>query len=241
MDPPTTSVVSSPRPRKVPADDWSFASLLGTEMVDLYVEPENHHFRVHKDLLCAKVHYFSKMFTGNFIEAKEKFGTFPEDDVDSFKALLSWVYQGKLPPMNYVKVGRNIIKPWNEFSFYCLADKLNLTELMDQAMDMFLGGIFVKFWPNPEPMAEAYSTAPPMWQKLLCHIFAFCLVRIDLAKCPPAIWNVDNFAEILESHGDLLRDVLALLNKKTGMITNPAHSGCEYHVHEKSDTCPLIK
>lgn len=53
-------------------------------------------FTVHKKLLCEKVPYFHKMFTGTWKEAEENKAVFPEDNVMAFDSLLCWVYTGVL-------------------------------------------------------------------------------------------------------------------------------------------------
>jgi len=53
--------------------------MVGTEIVELYVGPQNKLFRVYKKLLCDRVPYFNRMFNGNFQEATEGKATFPDD------------------------------------------------------------------------------------------------------------------------------------------------------------------
>jgi hypothetical protein len=68
-------------------------SMIGTDMVDIYVGGEhfrepNKLFRAHKALLCSKIPYFDKMFNGGFKEAIENVANLPEDHPQSFDVLI---------------------------------------------------------------------------------------------------------------------------------------------------------
>ncbi len=63
-------------------------SEMGSEMVDIYVGPEEEPFRVHKQKLCRRIPYFDKMFNGQFKEASENVGRLPEDDPAAFDVLM---------------------------------------------------------------------------------------------------------------------------------------------------------
>jgi hypothetical protein len=223
----------------------TFTALYGTEMVDLYVGINKQHFRVHKNLLCAKVEYFSKMFTGSFSEAHSNSGTFSEDDPVAFGSLLTWVYQGDIPKTDHTKLNiTEAISSWPTFSLYCLADKFCIPELMDHVMDSNVSTLLLGFLPTPKQVAYHYTDSPLAWRKCMSQHIAW---RVVTSLRPNPDDNpVDSLAESLESNGDLLRDVLTLLREESCSILSPAFAcldkdDCLFHVHDKADTCPWKK
>lgn len=70
---------------------------MGMEIVVLKVGPPGSDkmktFMVHKKLLCDKVPYFSKMFSGTWKESKDGVAEFPEDSAEMFDLLVCWVYK----------------------------------------------------------------------------------------------------------------------------------------------------
>ncbi|XMA19709.1 hypothetical protein WAI453_012500 [Rhynchosporium graminicola] len=64
---------------------------MGSEVVELFVGSEKIKFIADKDLPCAKVPYFEKMYRGGFSEATTNSANFAGDTV-SFDILLGWLY-----------------------------------------------------------------------------------------------------------------------------------------------------
>ncbi|KAF7886919.1 uncharacterized protein EAF02_003566 [Botrytis sinoallii] len=116
----------------------------GTQMVDIYVGEEKILFRVYKDILCNEVKFFDRMFDGNFKEAKENTAILPEDDLEVFDMLMSWVtYDNKV----WSLMGRDFRK---KLHLWVLADKLCLTSLQNHVMDI---------WRHEDEAYETYYTA----------------------------------------------------------------------------------
>ncbi|KAF4627909.1 hypothetical protein G7Y89_g10249 [Cudoniella acicularis] len=107
---------------------------LGTEMVELYVGPEKKHFHVHKNILCKKVPYPTKMFESGFKEEIEGMANFPEDSTEAFDLLIEWIYTSNIQPIQLTSKDRTI-QEWCPLKFYILAQKLCLPDLMDLVMD----------------------------------------------------------------------------------------------------------
>ncbi|KAE8443675.1 hypothetical protein EG329_001447 [Mollisiaceae sp. DMI_Dod_QoI] len=76
------------RSREPHSRSMPFRNEMGSEMVDIYVGPEEEPFRVHKQKLCRRIPYFDKMFNGQFKEASENVGRLPEDDPAAFDVLM---------------------------------------------------------------------------------------------------------------------------------------------------------
>jgi hypothetical protein len=111
---------------------------LDTEMASLFVGPEKKLYTVPKDLLCARVEYFDRMFNGPFEEATTLCAYFSEDKASDFAILLHWVDQNNVPSRErrYTKDREaGFEMSWNAFEVYNLADKLLLPVLKDMVMD----------------------------------------------------------------------------------------------------------
>jgi hypothetical protein len=71
---------------------------LGTDTVTFYVGPNRQHFVVHKNLLVTQSNYFKGALTGTlYKEATEGVVNLEEDDPDSFRLLVAWLYTGRIP------------------------------------------------------------------------------------------------------------------------------------------------
>jgi hypothetical protein len=116
-------------------------SSLGSQMVDIYVGPDEMLFRVHKTKLC-KITYFNKLFNSGFREAAENTAKFPEDDCEAFDILVEWVYDPSLRRFEDRKPGtatKAVTRPdscWKLLDLYALAEKYCIPKLQDLALDI---------------------------------------------------------------------------------------------------------
>lgn len=75
------------------------------------------------------------MFDSLFAEGQTQAATFPEDDLDAFKALLGWVYQGKVE----LPIKGNTTPPWQQFvRLIILGEKFRAMELVDEALERYI-------------------------------------------------------------------------------------------------------
>jgi hypothetical protein len=110
-------------------------SLYGEDMFDIYVGPDEVHFRVHKRVLCDRVPCF-KMFGGDFEEGVENVARFPVDDPDSFDMLVDWIYFYNVRALGTLKgPDGEDITTWDPVKFYRLAEKFCLPIVQDCIMD----------------------------------------------------------------------------------------------------------
>ena len=65
-------------------------------------EPENQRFNIHKNLVCSVSDFFSAALTGNFKEADGTI-TLSEQDPETFKYFIHWLYTGDLRGFYYPK------------------------------------------------------------------------------------------------------------------------------------------
>jgi len=69
---------------------------LGVEIVLFKIGLIQLTFAVHKKLLCSKIRCFRSMFEGAWNESGESQALFPEDSVESFDLLITWLYTGTI-------------------------------------------------------------------------------------------------------------------------------------------------
>ena len=71
-------------------------------------EPENQWLNIHKNLVCSVSDFFSAALTGSFKEADGTI-TLPEQDPETFKYFIHWLYTGDLRGFYYPKTVKTTI------------------------------------------------------------------------------------------------------------------------------------
>ncbi|CAD6447387.1 e281ed2a-d50c-4d00-9af7-e2c1a4af7f29 [Sclerotinia trifoliorum] len=106
-------------------------------MGDIHVETDEKsgHFKLRKPILFTKVPYSEKMFNGRFMEGTMNSATLPEDDLELFNILVSWIYSGQIPALHS---NLETDLDWPILDLYVLADKFCIPNLMDQTLDACL-------------------------------------------------------------------------------------------------------
>lgn len=84
------------------------SSFLYDSIVIVIVGPTEHHFDLHKGLLCSWSGFFKAALNGNFIETE---GTvkLPEQDPETFRYFVNWLYTGKLTGFHYPRTTKPTI------------------------------------------------------------------------------------------------------------------------------------
>jgi hypothetical protein len=218
-----------------------------TEMVDLYVGPEKKHFRIHKALLCKKIPYFEKMFSGGFKECLEGVGTFPEDNPDSFDGLIKWVYSGALPTLFYIRDSKGEMNGnFSVLSLYVLLDKICLHRVMDELINCWIESAakfgFLVDHKNLNWIYHWTREGSPL-RKYALHSFMFVLHGLPhdkgwLAKH----WPTSAVQELVVKHPSFLKDYLELVQKTPiGEVPKDPRimSRCVFHQHGVDEECSL--
>ncbi|KAF4635212.1 hypothetical protein G7Y89_g2884 [Cudoniella acicularis] len=105
-----------------PATPWKFSlKSLGSEIVNIYVEPKYKNFPIHKKILCDRSEHFSKAFNGDFKEGLEQTMRLPKESPNTFEDFITWLYRGNLPSWTSKK--RNYVPLYRCFF---LAEKLRI-------------------------------------------------------------------------------------------------------------------
>ncbi|KAF7863071.1 hypothetical protein EAF04_007154 [Stromatinia cepivora] len=220
-----------------------FLSLLGVEMVDLYVGPSKTHYRVHKAFLCSKIPYFEKMFNSNFSEALSNSATFPDDPTEAFDVLIEWLYTGSLRQLELGSPSRKKYN-WNVYSFYILVDKLCMPNLMNDTMDLkrqldCKNSTIMSFY-----TVRNIYTLLPQGSKLRLYAL-HCTWVSFFGHQEPELMTIAELLNALTSDSDFSHDFLTVLRDQVrdGQRLEPrvGNDGL-YHVHGKgvSCSCPSI-
>ncbi|KAH6671063.1 hypothetical protein B0J14DRAFT_640085 [Halenospora varia] len=113
------------------ADTRYLGQRLGTEIVTIYVGNERTEFVVHKQLICETADYFSKAFTGAFVE-RDGVIHLPEERPETFALFVDWVYTGRIP-CHHTQLHLE-----NLFRLYVFAEKLCLNDPANKAIDQMV-------------------------------------------------------------------------------------------------------
>jgi hypothetical protein len=127
-----------------------FRYLTSNETVKVYVGSERKLWFLNEELLCDRVPFFKGAFKSGWKEGKSKVMELPDDDPEAFGHLVDWVYTevlkcklcAPLPPGHwnepYTPSHVDAAHELQWLKLWVLADKMNLTELGDSALDMHL-------------------------------------------------------------------------------------------------------
>lgn len=206
-------------------------------MVDILVGPNKKPYRVHKDLLCAKIPYFNAMFNGGFQEATKQAATLPEDNPEVFDLLLEWVYTGRLSPVSSTNDAP--VRDWRVLlELYLLAEKIVLPKLMDCTMSTIVASYEQsRNLPSNDRIERVYQESPP--QSLLRKFMVRALhyvITISNYRGPKA---TKGFGHLLSTNETLATDLVELMRGTRGKVTPDPRKIpiCTFHVHPENEEC----
>ncbi|KAE8449972.1 hypothetical protein EG329_007111 [Mollisiaceae sp. DMI_Dod_QoI] len=217
----------------------------GTEIVDIFVGPQQKHFKVHKKLLCKKVPYFHKMFLGGFKEAIEHTARLPDDDPDVFDLFLDWLYRGDLHPADMSKQPPASSPVPKLIELYGFAEKICMNDLIDYTMTSIITrSRHDKVMPRLSSIKLAYQVTSP-GSPLRSWISRCYLYSLLNGSTTTHAATLDGFSNAMSSSNDLQKDVLRLIyfgDAKTRASKAPVYENpCLYHMHGKGEICPCGK
>jgi len=104
---------------------------------DIIFNVEGRPLKAHKIILCSASECFRAMFEGNFQESKQTEIDLPDCSYSSFRALLEYIYKGRLPPCGFLKNHNNVAGGqdglgWGDREHAQLQQLVDLLELSDQ-------------------------------------------------------------------------------------------------------------
>jgi hypothetical protein len=237
-------------------------SMMGTEMVDIYVGPKERLFRVHKAFLCKKVPYFDKMFNGEFREASQNVAKFPKDHPAAFDRLLQWTYTGIVPMScwhNEDREGkefgqkdhvRNPEESGNKadvqtsitIGFYSLAEKFCLHGLMDAILEQNIAHSREQNTLPSVAYARAVYKATPRNSPYRQYVAKSLRFMLHWANRMPGKYGKvkQRLQAFIQENEDFCSDFLELVAENE--IINPLElPKCSFHSHGKNEACTLSK
>lgn len=212
-------------------------SKIGADMVDLYVGPEEEHFRVHKEKLCSRIPYFEKMFNGQFKKASDNIAKFPEDNAAAFDVLMEWVYSYDIRHIrDLVDEGTDDESDpsWDAVEFYSLAEKFCLPSLQDTIMNVIVR--FHKSWdelPSPDFVDRAYSrTSAGSPLSKYCARAIYYIMDNGIEDG----WPTEALQKLFQEHPTFSFDYITL--QRGDSAYHPATATrCTFHVHGEGEPC----
>ncbi|KAI9646439.1 hypothetical protein NHQ30_004431 [Ciborinia camelliae] len=243
---PTSPLAENPTMASEKTRNTSFwIDAIGTEMVRIEVggSYQKAVFNIHQDILCNKIPFFDKMFNGEFLEGTTKRAEFPEDDVDSFKLLLGWVYNGAIEPHESLEFPFCNTSSIPLLELFILAEKYDITQLVDDCMDYLIKVLREKrlilgtfMWVYTYKHTRRTSKLRLFFTRLAAYALRF---RNGEFTSDPTFWTLDDIHSILSQNSDMLMDYLALVQGVSKPQENPLEApACDYHRHPPSETCP---
>jgi hypothetical protein len=99
-------------------------------MVDIYIGPDNTHWVLHEKLLCAKSKFFSQVFFTKYNSGYSGSKTFglPEEEEESFRVLVGWLYSGRVPQPEEEKELSDLL------DLYLMGEKWQIADLVKDVL-----------------------------------------------------------------------------------------------------------
>jgi hypothetical protein len=226
-----------------------FQSELGVKMVDIFIGPSRHHFRVHTELLSSKVEYFKKMFKGTFKEGVEQKADLPDEYSDAFGLFVHWLYRDFLQPIDISKHNPPKYDVFlDRVRLYCFAEKICLPTLMDYTMTTLMSG-YSEHSEHPllEAAIAAYESSSPNShiRTYMSKHFAWYIAQYSDSDSLAANRTSPCLAQTLIASQDLTADVLRYLRGTNGRgtkgyraVPDPRGSDkCQFHAHSSGEIC----
>lgn len=217
--------------------------LSGSAMVNIMVGEgaEAKLFTIHKVLLCNKVDYFKRMFMGNFAEAQTDSAVLPEVKTAAFEVFFHWVYTDAVLALNEYSTSRAVEIL---LQLYAFAEERVITVLADKTMDTLIG-IFADRDEKPKPsvMSLAYILTPEhsKLREFIARMCVYTLLKYE--EDDEAIaWSSRNFHVAVKGNDDLLCEIFTLMRGTSGKVFRDPRlaPACDYHSHEKGNSCPYV-
>lgn len=207
--------------------------------MDTYVGQKRRQWSLHRNLLS---HHSSWFQTHIKHEIRLRGGRIDllDDDPEAFDLLVKWLYRGEIDSVRDMPANKKWDYAFTCQQLYLLAEKVDLVELKDLAMDEFRRGCFeAGLVPGVEEMMPIYKhTAPSSpFRRLVSDIAARQLMD------PYANRDAAHYRACFAANADFAVDVINAIAAGTGklLLHDPTEaSGCQYHDHAPERPCPAL-
>lgn len=199
-------------------------------------------FNLHKRLLCDKIPVFDKMFNGHFEESTTQTAKMPEDNVEAFKIMIGWVYNGVIEP----DIGLEFKTPNSSktplIELLILAEKYDVTALVDATMDYLMNFLREKrliigqsLWPYVYKHTRRTSRLRLFLTRMAIYAMRFKDGEFTDNR---HFWNLKDIHSIMSQNPDILMDYLAWTKAAKPQEYPVDAPQCDYHRHGANETCP---
>ncbi|KAI9681751.1 MAG: hypothetical protein M1829_000496 [Trizodia sp. TS-e1964] len=168
------------------------------ETVTILVGPERCKFLVHKDVLVRKSPYFKAAFDGAFKEADSGTLSLPEDDVETFRRFISYIYSGLILSDNLYKYAYLHSTPNILLEFvrlYILADKFQMprmkNEVIDAIREVHLESVNLEIHVEAFRLAYENTLRSSPLRKVLAFLFCLALQSHNDIEAYRDSWPLD--------------------------------------------------
>ena len=202
-------------------------------MVTVLAGPSRVPYHVHHDVLCARSAHCQIALEGPFAEAQSGEMTFPEEDPDTIKLFLHWVYHLALPRCHYPVDLQTYI------SLMSFAHSILLEELQNTCMDSIRAAFREQQLLQGQEtstacgkdLAMAYETTAelPKLRFFLCFQVALQLTT-DRTSADRG-WMDEELTSLLQQGGDLAVHLPKMLVYCSGLIPFPSPNWAENETH----------
>ncbi|CAO1600423.1 MAG: hypothetical protein LQ349_007059 [Xanthoria aureola] len=197
-------------------------------MVTVLAGPSRVPYHVHHDVLCARSAHCQIALEGPFAEAQSGEMTFPEEDPDTIKLFLHWVYHLALPRCHYPVDLQTYI------SLMSFAHSILLEELQNTCMDSIRAAFREQSQGREtrtvggEELAMAYETTAELPKLRFFVCFQAALQRtLNRSAADVGGWMDEELTNLLQQGGDLAVQLPKLLVYCTGLIPFPSANWAE--------------
>lgn len=207
---------------------------LDGSIVTLIVGPEKETLEVAEDLLCDNVSFFHNAFEGNFVEAKTRTFTFPDDEPADFRALVAWLKGGSVSAANSNPSWLWLSKLWIFGEKYHIDDLQNeIINTLNIKFATHVSGVNISYDTLDYVVENTYQRSP------LRRLFVDMLTNgTSLHQLPSRVANIP--PEMLQDMVVGLKETVYMNNPTAvSLLTNPVEDYYTSSAHCKANAMPI--
>jgi hypothetical protein len=208
----------------------------GNQMVFVYIGTHGTPIRVHEKLLLLVAPTFSKML----IRSPDQASSLPASLIldgelrSPVETFTHWMYHRTLPEIELANVRSIFGTVWKRVVLYAFAEKYQVIDLMDQAMDSIIEVVELN-GPSAQIIEDTYGFTSP---RSLLRLY---LTRAFIAHIMVYPMNFDqrNDMAIMASKAEFVHDVFMEMHDSRREIAEGklARPNCTYHAHGRDSRC----
>jgi hypothetical protein len=183
-------------------------------------------FKINKSMLSESSEFFKSALAPEWLEGKSRIVRLPDDDPESFKAYVAWLYTRRV----YLgTVEEEKVSYTYAFKVYVLGDKLLDTSFKDAVAD----AVVTMF----TTVRKDGHVRPPFAVEV-CYLYENTVVGSPLRRAVVHRWaRISNWKEVVTDEFpspfllDLCKEIAAKVTEKPEEATLVAATRCAFHEH----------